>query len=261
MGRAGRVTQVCEVARWVQEADVVTVLTGAGISTDSGIPDFRGPDGLWTKEPDAQRLFDFDAYVSDPQVRVAVWQRRLEHAAWTARPNAGHRALVDLERSGRLLDIVTQNIDGLHQAAGSDPLRVLEVHGSLHTVVCLSCGRRSPMTETLARLEAGEEDPPCRECGGILKSGTISFGQPLDPAVWRASVRAAAACDLLLAVGSSLQVYPVASLCEVAKDAGARLVIVNAQPTPYDRVADAVLEGPIGQVLPEVVGSATSARS
>jgi NAD-dependent deacetylase len=254
-------SDVARVARWVREADVVTALTGAGISTESGIPDFRGPAGVWTKDPAAARLFDFDAYVADPQVRVAVWQRRLEHAAWTARPNAGHRALVDLERSGRLLDIVTQNIDGLHQAAGSDPDRVLEVHGSLHTVVCLSCGRRTPMADTLARLEAGEEDPTCLRCGGILKSGTISFGQPLDPAVWRASVRAAAACDVLLVVGSSLQVHPVASLCEVAKDAGARLVILNAESTPYDRLADAVLAGPIGQVLPALVGSAATTRS
>lgn len=241
------------VARWVREAQTVTVLTGAGISTESGIPDFRGPDGVWTKDPGAQRLFDFDAYVEDPQVRVQVWARRREHAAWRAQPNAGHRALVDLERTGRLLDIITQNIDGLHQAAGSDPDRVLEVHGSLHVVVCLSCGRRTPMSQTLLRLEAGEEDPACLDCGGILKSGTISFGQALDPHVWRASVRAAAACDLLLAVGTSLQVYPVASLCDVARDAGARLVIVNAESTPYDGVADAVLRRPISQVLPALV--------
>ncbi len=245
-----------EVAGWLREARAVTVLTGAGISTDSGIPDFRGPQGVWTRNPGAQALFTLDSYVADPEVRRRAWQARLAHPAWQARPNAGHRALVDLERRGRLRVIVTQNIDGLHQAAGSAAERVIEIHGTVHWVVCLACERRTPMPEVLDRLQAGEADPPCLACGGIQKSDTISFGQALDPAVLSAAAAATQDCDLFLAVGTSLSVYPAAGLCDLALAAGARLVILNAEPTPYDPVAHAVLREPIGDILPRLVTAA-----
>lgn len=240
-------------AAWVSAARAVTVLTGAGISTESGIPDFRGPNGVWTKDPSAQRMSTLQAYVIDPELRRRAWRSRLEHAAWTASPNTGHAALVRLERAGRLHALVTQNIDGLHQRAGSDPARVVELHGTIHQVQCLDCGRRTPMREELDRVTAGVADPDCRRCGGMLKSATVSFGQSLDPAVLLTAQRAAVHCDLFLAVGTSLGVYPAAALPGVAVDAGARLVIVNAEPTPYDDCADAVLRAPIGEVLPALV--------
>jgi NAD-dependent deacetylase len=184
---------------------------------------------------------------------VRSWQNRRDHSAWTAEPNIGHRALVDLEHDGRLNALLTQNIDGLHQRAGSSPERVLELHGTLWEAECLSCRQRRSMAETLDRVEAGEPDPPCPACGGILKSATISFGQALDPLVLRRAYEAAASCDLFLAIGSSLTVQPAAGTCGAALEAGARLVIVNAQPTPYDSDADAVVNAPIAEVLPVLV--------
>jgi NAD-dependent deacetylase len=237
----------------VAYATRITVLTGAGISTESGIPDFRGPQGVWTKDPAAQAMFTIDSYVADSAVRVAAWRNRRDHPAWTAKPNAGHAALVELERQGRLRALVTQNIDGLHQAAGSSPELVHEIHGTVWEVVCLSCERRQPMRTVLDRLDAGEEDPACTDCGGILKSATISFGQALDADVLDACVDAARDCDLFLAVGTSLQVHPAASLCDLAQGFGARLVIVNAEPTPYDDQADAVVREPIGEALPHLI--------
>jgi NAD-dependent deacetylase len=244
------------VARWLRAAAPITVLTGAGISTESGIPDFRGPQGVWTKNPGAQAMSTIDAYLADPEVRRRAWRARLDHPAWSAAPNAGHRALVDLEHAGRLRALVTQNIDGLHQAAGSNPDLVIEIHGTIRQVGCLSCRDRTPMAEALKRVAAGEDDPPCRRCGGILKSATISFGQALEPAVLSAAISAAQACDVLLAVGTSLSVHPAAGLCDFALGSGARLVIINAEPTPYDQVAHAVLREPIGKVLPRLVQAA-----
>jgi len=241
-------------ATWLGEADRVVVLTGAGISTDSGIPDFRGPNGVWTRDPDAARLFTLQAYIADPAVRQRAWRGRRDHPAWTARPNAAHEALARLERTGRLDAIVTQNIDGLHQRAGNSPERVIEIHGTLFDVECQGCHDRTTMASAMDRVAAGDPDPACLSCGGILKSATISFGQALDPATLRRAVAAASGCDLMIAVGTSLTVHPAAGLVEYAARAGARVVIVNADPTPYDRVADAVLREPIGQVLPALVG-------
>jgi NAD-dependent deacetylase len=241
------------VAGWLAGSRRTVALTGAGISTDSGIPDFRGPNGVWTKDPAAAALFTIDNYVRDPDVRRRAWLARQDNAAWTARPNAGHLALVDLERSGRLAAIITQNIDELHQRAGSDPNRVVELHGTMYQVVCLDCHDRTPMSRALERVAAGEDDPACRVCGGILKSATISFGQRLDEATLRRAVAHATGTDLLIAIGTSLQVHPAAGLVDLALGAGARVVIVNAQPTPYDQGADAVLRTPIGQVLPALV--------
>ena len=249
MGKAS----VDQVREWIDRARRVVVLTGAGISTDSGIPDFRGPQGVWTKNPVAEKLSDIRYYVADPEVRKASWKSRLNHPAWTAEPNAGHLALVALEQRGKLHALITQNIDGLHLKAGNSPGRVLEVHGNLHKAICLSCGRKGPMQETLNRVRAGEADPPCRDCGGMLKSDTISFGQPLVPEVIDRAIRSAYEADLLLAVGSTLQVYPVAGAVPVAKQSGARIVIMNAQPTQFDDIADALLPGNISVELPLVV--------
>jgi NAD-dependent deacetylase len=244
---------VATVASWLRDARAVTVLTGAGISTDSGIPDFRGPQGVWTRNPAAQQMFTFQNYVADAEVRRLAWQNRRDHPAWSAIPNAGHDALVTLERSGRLRAVVTQNIDELHQRAGTSPELVIELHGTMFATQCLSCGHRSTMQGELRRVAGGDPDPACIECGGIQKSATISFGQSLDPAVLGAARDAARSCDVFLAVGSSLSVYPAAGLCDEARAAGARLVVVNAEPTPYDSVADAVLRQPIGDVLPVLV--------
>jgi NAD-dependent deacetylase len=241
------------IAGWIRTAHQVVVLTGAGISTESGIPDFRGPQGIWTKDPKAERLSTLITYMSEPQVRVTAWKTRLEHPAWVAQPGPGHRALVELEQKGKLDTLVTQNIDGLHLAAGSSHEALIEIHGTLREVVCMSCGERAPMERALDRVRAGETDPDCGTCGGILKSATISFGQNLIPADIERSQQAAATCDLFLAVGTSLQVYPVAYLPQLALDAGARLVIVNDQATPYDAAADAVVNDRIGEVLPAMV--------
>jgi len=252
--------QTTEVRRWIDSASRIVALTGAGISTESGIPDFRGPRGVWTKNPKAEKLSNIHYYMSDPEVRKLAWQSRLDHPAWSAAPNAGHRALVELERRGKLAALVTQNIDGLHQRAGNSAERVLEVHGTVHDVVCMSCNWRGPMQETLDRVRSGEEDPPCLRCQGILKSATISFGQPLVPQVIQRAMRAAETADLLLAIGTTLQVYPVAGAVPMAKEAGARVVIVNADPTPFDDLADAVLRQPIGEVLPALLQPADAVR-
>jgi len=243
-----------EAARsWIDAAKRVVVLTGAGISTDSGIPDFRGPQGVWTRNPVAEKQSDIRYYVTDPEIRKASWQSRLAHPAWTAQPNAGHLAVAALERRGKLHALITQNIDELHQRAGVSPHLVIEVHGTVHKAMCLMCGWRGPMLETLARVRAGEADPDCKECGGLLKSDTISFGQPLIPEVIERAMTAAAEADVLLAVGSTLQVYPVAGAVPLAKQAGARVVIINAQPTQFDDLADALLPGPISLDLPLLV--------
>jgi NAD-dependent deacetylase len=242
-----------QVRGWIDRARHVVVLTGAGISTDSGIPDFRGPSGVWTKNPGAERRADLQYYMSDPQVRRESWQQRLRHPAQTAEPNPGHLALVRLERRGKLDTLVTQNIDSLHHAAGSDPDRIVEVHGHLREVVCMSCAERAPMERALDRVRAGEDDPPCRSCGGILKSATISFGQNLVTEDLQRADQAARRCDLLLAVGSTLSVFPVADMVPLAIASGARVVIVNGSPTAMDSIADAVIRGRIGEVLPRLV--------
>ncbi|OGL19458.1 MAG: NAD-dependent deacetylase [Candidatus Rokubacteria bacterium RIFCSPLOWO2_12_FULL_71_22] len=244
------------VRQWIDAAERIVALTGAGISTDSGIPDFRGPQGVWTRNPDAERLATLQHYVADPDVRRRAWQSRLHSPTWTAQPNAGHRALVTLERLGKLETLITQNVDGLHQRAGSSPARVVEIHGTMHQVACLDCGERTPIEAALARVRAGEADPPCRNCGGILKTATISFGQGLVAADLRRAQEAARRADLMLAVGTKLSVWPIAGVVPTAREAGARVVIVNAEPTEMDALADAVLRGPISELLPGIVGEA-----
>jgi NAD-dependent deacetylase len=247
------VSRLADVAAWLRAAQRIVVLTGAGISTDSGIPDFRGPDGIWTRDPRAERLSNIGYYVADASVRREAWQRRLAHPAWEATPNAGHAALARLERTGRLDTLITQNIDGLHLAAGTSPDRLIEIHGSMRESVCLACGDHLPMQSTLDRVRAGDADPACLRCGGILKSATVSFGQNLDPDDLARAEAGADRADLFLAVGTSLTVYPVAWLPERTLDAGGRVVIVNAEPTPIDDRAHAVLRGRIVEVLPALV--------
>ncbi|HEX2678329.1 MAG TPA: Sir2 family NAD-dependent protein deacetylase [Polyangiales bacterium] len=241
------------VRGWLSSAQRVVVLTGAGISTESGIPDFRGPQGVWTKNPGAEKLSNLSHYMADKDVRRRAWQARLQHEAWNAQPNAGHRAMVTLEQSGKLHALITQNIDGLHRRAGSSPERTIEIHGTIHEVVCMACGVRGPMSETLDRVRAGEDDPPCTSCGGILKSATISFGQALVAEDLRRADRAARSCDLLIAAGSSLSVFPIAGVVPIAKQSGARVAILNGQPTDMDELADSVLLGPLGELLPALV--------
>ena len=239
----------------VSQARQITVLTGAGISTDSGIPDFRGPQGVWTRNPAAERTSTLADYLNDPDVRRQAWQTRLASPAWEAHPNAGHLALVELERQGRLRAVVTQNIDELHQRAGLRPGTVVELHGSMWRVRCWSCGHEGAMAPTLARVRVGDPDPACERCGGILKSATISFGEALDPEVMAQAEEAALDCDLLLAVGSTLSVHPAAGLVPLAHRNGAAVVIVNAQNTPYDHLARAVVRASISEVLPLLVAA------
>ena len=243
----------------VHAAEHVVVLVGAGISTDSGIPDFRGPQGVWTKDPSAQTRATIGAYMSDPRIREAAWRTRLDSQVWAARPNAGHLALVELERRGTLELLVTQNIDGLHLIAGHQPARVVEIHGNMRETVCMTCGGRQPTRLVLERVTAGDTDPRCSvsdagsECGGILKTATISFGQGLvEEDLFRAE-RAAASCDVMLAVGSTLSVYPAAALVPTARRNGAAVVIANAEPTDYDAIADAVVRTPLSDALPKIV--------
>jgi NAD-dependent deacetylase len=242
-----------EVRGWLRDARSIVVLTGAGISTDSGIPDFRGPNGVWTKNPAAERTATLSTYLNDEEVRRASWQNRLHSPAWDAEPNAGHQAIVELERRGQLLAVVTQNIDELHQKAGTDPAKVVEVHGTMRRYQCWGCGDTGPMEVMLERLRRGEDDPRCEACGGIVKSATISFGQSLVPEVIDRAMAVAEESDVLLAVGSTLQVYPAANVVPVAKAAGARVVIINGDPTGMDDLADAVLLGPISTLLPAVI--------
>ena len=232
---------------------LVAILSGAGISTDSGIPDYRGPNGLWRKDPEAEKLVTYEYYMGDPEIRRRSWQMRRKNRTLKAEPNAAHRAVAELEQAGVPVRVITQNVDGLHQLAGMPARKVLELHGSARNFVCTGCHARGPMEDALARVEAGEDDPPCLECGGILKSATVMFGERLDPVVLGEAVAITKACQVFVAVGSSLQVQPAAGLAGVAADHGARLVIVNAEATPYDELADEVVREPIGTALPKLL--------
>ncbi|MET8217414.1 NAD-dependent deacetylase [Streptomyces hirsutus] len=232
---------------------LVALLSGAGISTDSGIPDYRGPSGLWRKDPEAEKLVTYEYYMGDPEIRRRSWQMRRKNRALRAEPNAAHRAVAELERSGVPVRVITQNVDGLHQLAGMPTRKVLELHGSARSTVCTKCHARGPMEDALARVEAGEDDPSCPECGGILKSATVMFGERLDPVVLHDALAITKACQIFVAVGTSLQVQPAAGLAGVAADHGARLIIVNAEPTPYDDRADEVVREPIGTALPKLL--------
>lgn len=246
------------VAGWVRDAGHVVALTGAGVSTASGIPDFRGPQGLWTRDPDAVRMATIDSYVHDEEVRRAAWRWRCETRVSRLIPNPAHLALVDLERAGHLDLVITQNVDGLHQRAGSSPDRVVEVHGTSAEVGCLGCGHRWPADEILDQVESGDPDPSCVRCGGMLKSATVSFGQALDPSDLDRADRAAREADVLIAAGTTLGVYPVAAVPVIAAQHGARIVIVNDGATEQDHLADVHLRGRTDDLLPALAAAVTS---
>ncbi|GAA3234030.1 NAD-dependent protein deacetylase [Streptomyces lavendulae subsp. grasserius] len=223
------------------------------MSTDSGIPDYRGPQGLWRREPDAEKLVTYEYYMADPEIRRRSWLMRAEVWAAAPRPNAAHLAVAELERGGTPVRVVTQNVDGLHQLAGMPARKVFELHGSARSVVCTECHARTGLEEALARVSAGEPDPACLACGGILKTATVMFGERLDPEVLAQSVAVAKGCQVFIAVGTTLQVQPAASLAGMAAEAGARLIIVNAEETPYDGLADEIVREPIGTALPALL--------
>lgn len=259
-GAAGLDAVIDEARALIDAAERIAVLTGAGISTDSGIPDFRGPKGLWTKNPEAEKMATLQHYMADPAIRARAWQSRLAMADRANRPNPGHRALLALERREKLHTLITQNVDGLHHDAGQDADRVVEIHGTMREVTCMACGDRQPMQPVLRRVLDGEVDPPCHDCGGILKSATISFGQGLvERDLMRAEV-AAQECDLMLAIGTTLGVFPIANVVPVAARAGARVIIVNAEPTQMDALADVIVRGSISEVLPRILRADESPR-
>ncbi len=247
--------EIATAHRLVGDASRIVVLTGAGISTDSGLPDFRGPNGLWTKNPEAEKASNIRFYVTDENVRKTNWRLRAEGRLWAnVHPNDGHRALLPLQERGTLHTLITQNVDELHQMAGVDPDMVVEIHGTTRKAGCLDCDYRTTMEAVLERVRSGDEDPRCPECGGLLKSATISFGQALVAEDLARAQEAADAADLLLAVGSTLTVNPIASVVPRAHRNGATIVIVNAEPTPFDGLAAAVVRGSISEVLPKIVG-------
>jgi NAD-dependent deacetylase len=238
---------------WMRDATRVAVLSGAGISTGSGIPDYRGPDGVWTRDPSAAAAFTLDTYLRDPATRARFWQTYVDHPAWHAEPNAAHDALARLDRSGIAVRVLTQNIDGLHQRAGLADRKVLELHGTMRTTSCTRCRTRAPTEQVRHRVRAGDHDPRCGSCGGVLKLDTVLFGEQLNPVVMGQAVAIASATPLMVAVGTSLLVEPAAQLCRVAVDAGAHLVIVNRDPTPYDELATDVIRADITDAVPTLV--------
>lgn len=233
---------------WARGVTRVAVLTGAGVSTDSGIPDYRGPSGVWTRDPSLADAFTYRNFMADAGVRARFWQAYAGHAAWTAEPNGAHRAIAALEKTRIAVRVLTQNVDGLHQKAGSSPRKVLELHGTMHEVVCTGCGKRTPTGDT-------RRDRRCVHCGGIRKLAVVMFGEHLDGATAGLAQRIAAHSGLLIAIGTSLRVEPVASLCAVAVNAGNRLVIVNRDPTPYDDLADEVVREPIAVAVPAIAAA------
>jgi len=243
-----------QARQWIAQARSVVAFTGAGISTESGIPDFRSPNGVWARN----RTIYFDEFVRNEQDRIEYWRQKVE--SWPdmrdARPNAGHLAFVDLARQGKLKAMITQNIDGLHQRSGLDPALVLELHGTTTEACCLQCADRIPTDEAVERVQSGEQAPRCRHCGGLLKPATVSFGQSMPQDVLRKAEEEAVSCEVFMAVGSSLVVHPAAGLPLLAKRGGARLIIINRTKTPLDEMADLVVNDEIGKVLPAMVEAA-----
>lgn len=248
-------TDLATVAEWITCADHVVALTGAGISTESGIPDFRGPDGVWTRDPKAEALSTIDRYMSDPEVRRQSWE--LERAnlmnlgyPLRAQPNDGHLALAEMNRLGCLDFLVTQNIDGLHQAAGFPEDSLVEIHGNNRQTICVACKVKRPLRETLDRQE---DDPPCLDCGGILKRDVVYFGESLNEHDLKRSEWHAGRAEVFIALGTKLEVRPAADLPGFALFNGARFVIFNNERTDLDRKADAIFREPLGEILPELV--------
>ena len=205
------------------------------------------------EEPLAEKMSNIQYYMNDPEVRKHAWQTKVKGAEQTRKPNPGHYALLALEERGKLDTLITQNVDGLHQEAGSAPEKIVEIHGTLREVVCMECDERAPMERALMRVRAGEEDPPCRTCGGILKSATISFGQGLVARDLERSQIAAESCDLMLAIGTTLGVYPIAAVVPIAHERGVPVIILNGEPTEMDSLAEVLLRASISEVLPKIL--------
>jgi NAD-dependent deacetylase len=240
-----------QLRRFLDEARRTVVFTGAGMSTESGIPDFRSPGGIWTQN----RPIDFREFVESRDARREAWRRRFGAGVVldSAKPNSGHRVIAELVKRGRVDAVITQNIDGLHQASGVPDEKVIELHGNTTYAVCLSCEKRYELLEIRARFDETGEPPDC-ECGGFVKTATISFGQAMPVPAMRRAEAATLACDLFVVLGSSLVVYPAAAFPALAKERGARLVIVNRDPTDLDERADLVLRSEIGATLEAVLG-------
>ena len=235
------------LAALLRESRQAVIFTGAGMSTESGIPDFRSPGGIWTK----MMPVEFQDYIRDPEARRVSWQRRFEmEETWNqVQPNDGHRAVAELVARGKVSHVITQNIDALHQAGGVPQDKVIELHGNTRYAKCLDCGARVEIPDIHTHFEAHGEAPDCAGCGGIVKTATISFGQPMPEGEMARAQGASLACDLMLVLGSSLAVYPAAGFPLLAKRNGARLVILNREQTPQDRFADLVINAEIGPTL------------
>ena len=239
------------LARFLRQSRRTVIFTGAGMSTESGIPDFRSPGGIWSR----MQPIEFQDYLSDPAARRLSWQRRLEmEETWnTVAPNDGHRAVAELVARGKASHVITQNIDGLHQQSGVPDDRLVELHGSTRYAKCLDCGTRIEITDVLAHFTAHGDAPDCAQCGGLVKTATISFGQPMPEGEMARAAAAVRACDLLLVLGSSLVVYPAAGFPLQAKRQGAGLVILNREETPLDHHADLVINAEIGPTMGSVI--------
>ena len=247
---------IATVIQWLQEADNIVVFTGAGISTDSGIPDFRGPQGLWRTNPLAERTSTLSYYLNDPEVRKVAWAGRERTFDGSALPNDGHKALVRLQRANKLSAVVTQNVDGLHQASGIEEDKVWELHGTIAYARCWGCDDRRPMGDYIERVRQGEEDPDCFECGGIVKSDAVLFEQSLNPEVIHGAFAAAENCSLMLAIGSTLGVSPANQAVVRARASGARVVIINGEETELDHIAHVRLVGSITPILKALMDGA-----
>ncbi len=243
--------QLQDAAELLREAQKIVALTGAGISTESGIPDFRSPDSIWLKNPPVS----YPDFINKPEARRQYWRTRRELSSQirAARPNPAHLALAELERRQMLLGLVTQNFDGLHLDAGHDPERVVEIHGTSRAAACTLCGERVAIEEVQQRVDEGEDDPQCRSCGGYMKAATILFGQHIPEPVLTQARTLAETCDLFLVVGSSLQVSPAAHLPRLALKRDVPLLIVNLMPTSLDHAADVVIQAKAGSVLPQLL--------
>lgn len=245
--------KINEVARLILDSKEIVVFVGAGLSTESGIPDFRSPGGVWDKyDPED---FYFQNFLSSESSREKYWQMATEmyEAMKDARPNAGHFAIAELEKLGKLDCLITQNIDGLHFKAGNSEEKVLELHGTAMHVACLTCQKRYERASIQERVSRGDRAPRCDSCGGLLKPATISFGQSMPEWETAEAYRRSAACDLFIVIGSSLVVHPAAQMPVVAKRAGAKLVIVNRDETACDDIADIIVNGQAGQVMEEII--------
>ncbi|MCZ6729540.1 MAG: Sir2 family NAD-dependent protein deacetylase [SAR324 cluster bacterium] len=252
---------VDKLASLIQQSQRIVVFSGAGISTESGIPDFRGPGGVWEKYDPNE--FHIDRFLASEESRRRYWQRTTEFYAEIAiaQPNAAHRAVVDLEELGKLSAVITQNVDGLHQIAGTSPERVIELHGTSRFVACMSCGDRHPRESFQERVSAEGDAPDCEQCGGLMKPATVSFGQQLPQQVLERASQETVACDLFLVVGSSLVVYPAAGFPLMAVQKGTPLAIINHQETPHDQYAAVVVQESAGEVLPAITAGLGAQRA